>query len=551
MNCWLDAAASLIITPGQPKGFAFVRNVRIFIALTTLIALLGLVIGLAWRSSAQASFSGETAPIERGNLRVTIAADGLVQARQSAVLIWKTTGTVAAPAASVGASIRAGETLAEIEPVSLPPELILAQVQQIEAQRALDQLLHSNARQSQALKAVEEAEQQLENARHPEALQASAAQALAEAQSAWEAASRQVAILEKPASQAAIDQANSNLQISENRLNQLKEQVAKIQRQLNKPKSSLEFWESQGDYRKMLKGLEAQLSRQQLAYDQKLANYNRLLAPPDPLELAAAQAAEALASAELEQAQREVDRVIDGVSAGEIALLEAKLGDARREYDRVKDGPAPEDIQSAQARLTAAQATLEMARITAPFDGVITQVFSQPGDQAAPGRQAFRLDDLASLRVEVFVSEVDILKVKLGQRVELTFDGVSPETVQSISSQAQASFQGRVIEVLDVGTNRAGMTTYPVTIEVETGSEWIYPGMTATAIFTTQEIEDVILVPNAALHYENGSRAVYVLRGGSPILVPVELGATNGIYSQLLAGDLEAGDLVVTRFSTN
>ena len=65
---------------------------------------------------------------------------------------------------------------------------------------------------------------------------------------------------------------------------------------------------------------------------------------------------------------------------------DAALADAQRDYDKVKDGPNPDDITVLQNRIAAAQATLAMAKLTAPFAGTITEVDVKPGDQVTPGR---------------------------------------------------------------------------------------------------------------------------------------------------------------------
>jgi multidrug resistance efflux pump len=98
----------------------------------------------------------------------------------------------------------------------------------------------------------------------------------------------------------------------------------------------------------------------------------------------------------------------------DLAVAKAKLDDARREYDRLNNGNKL-DIGAAQARVDAAQATLNLARMIAPFAGTVTESYPLPGDQVAAGATAFRLDNLSSLLVDVKVSEVDINSVLIGQ----------------------------------------------------------------------------------------------------------------------------------------
>src|SRR5258708_14491874 len=75
-----------------------------------------------------------------------------------------------------------------------------------------------------------------------------------------------------------------------------------------------------------------------------------------------------------------------------LALAKAQLEDAQRAYDRVQGGPNSGDLAAAQARVNAAQATLNTARIIAPFAGTVTQAQPLPGDQVTIGAQAVRVD---------------------------------------------------------------------------------------------------------------------------------------------------------------
>ena len=149
-------------------------------------------------------------------------------------------------------------------------------------------------------------------------------------------------------------------------------------------------------------------------------------------------------------------------------MLEAQLDDAQREWERLKDGPDPADIAAAQARVAAAQATLDQASLVAPFAGTITSVESKPGDQVNPGTPAFRLDDLSHLWVDVEVSEVDINQVEVGQPASLTFDAILAK-----------EYNGEVVEVSPVGTEIAGVVNFKVTVELTDADEDVRPGMTA------------------------------------------------------------------------
>ncbi len=218
----------------------------------------------------------------------------------------------------------------------------------------------------------------------------------------------------------------------------------------------------------------------------------------------------------------------------DVALTEARLVDAQRDWERVKDGPNPDDVRAAEARVAASVATLDLARITAPFTGKITSIDVLAGDKISPGTPAFRIDDLSRLLVEVEVSEVDINRVALEQSVTLNFDAVLDQV-----------YSGVVVEMGLIGVSLQGVVSFPVTVEVLDVDEAIKPGMTAAVNIIVEQIENVVLVPNRAVRVRDGERVVYLLVKGVMTPTPVVLGATSDLYSEVLEGDVNLGDEIV------
>jgi HlyD family secretion protein len=215
-------------------------------------------------------------------------------------------------------------------------------------------------------------------------------------------------------------------------------------------------------------------------------------------------------------------------------LAQAQLDDAQREWERLMDGPDADDIRAAQARVDSARASVEMAQISAPFDGTITDAAPIPGDQVAPGTVGFRIDDLSRLLVEVQVSEVDINRVEIGQPVVVTFD----------AAQGQ-EYHGMVMEVAQAASIVSGMVNFAVTVELTDADAQVKPGMTAAVTITVKQLEDVLLVPNRAVRLMEGTRYVFVLRGVDVEAVAITLGASSDIVSEVTGGDLQEGDTII------
>jgi HlyD family secretion protein len=217
----------------------------------------------------------------------------------------------------------------------------------------------------------------------------------------------------------------------------------------------------------------------------------------------------------------------------DLALAQAKLSDAQREFDRLNNGNMA-DITAAQARVDAAQATLNLARVIAPFAGTVTEAYPLPGDQIAAGATAFRLDNLSRLLVDVKVSEVDINNVSMGQPVTLSFDAILGK-----------EYHGEVIEVTQAGTSEQGVVNFTVTVELTDADSMVKPGMTAAVNIVVQEMQDVLLVQNRAVRLVDNQRVVYVLENGQPVKKGITLGSSSDTLSVIASGEVKEGDLII------
>jgi HlyD family secretion protein len=222
------------------------------------------------------------------------------------------------------------------------------------------------------------------------------------------------------------------------------------------------------------------------------------------------------------------------------ALAEAQLADARREWERLKNGPDADDVLTAQARVDAARASIDMAQLTAPFAGTVTDANPLPGDQIAPGILGFRVDDLSRLLVDVQMSEVDINRIQLGQVVTLTFDAALGQ-----------EYHGKIVEVAQAGTVTQGVVNFSVTIELTDADSRIKPGMTAAVTITVNQLDNVLLVPNRAVRLLDGKRYVYVMRNDKIEQVEITLGASSDSVSEVIEGKLSEGDTIILNPSTN
>ena len=234
--------------------------------------------------------------------------------------------------------------------------------------------------------------------------------------------------------------------------------------------------------------------------------------------------------------QRAVDMLIMENEQAQAAVESARaaLADSERAYERIKNGPNPDDVAILQARIDAAQATLRLVDLEAPFAGTITSSSLNTNDQVTPGSVAARLDDLSQLLVDVRVSEVDINQVKIGQSVTLNFDAIQGK-----------SYEGQVVEINGSGSATQGVVEFVVTVEISNPDQDVRPGMTAAVNVVVEEFANVLVVPNKSVRVADGQRVVYVLVNEALEQVRVTLGASSENNSVVLDGSLKVGDTLV------
>jgi len=135
---------------------------RTWIIIGAVVLLLVIVIIASTRGGQQTIF--QTAKVERGNLVATVGATGTVRSKQSAVLIWQTSGTVEKVNVEVGARVRREDVLASLDKQSLNQSIILAEADLASAQKTLDDLLNSDTARAQAARNLDKAETEYKKA---------------------------------------------------------------------------------------------------------------------------------------------------------------------------------------------------------------------------------------------------------------------------------------------------------------------------------------------------------------------------------------------------
>ncbi|HSN73968.1 MAG TPA: efflux RND transporter periplasmic adaptor subunit, partial [Anaerolineae bacterium] len=263
--------------------------------------------------------------------------------------------------------------------------------------------------------------------------------------------------------------------------------------------------------------------------ERKLANaqetLTEALAGVDALDLAEAQQAVAQAQADLADAREARVDLDEGVDAVKLAAAQA-------------------DVDKKQLAVSEAEADLAAATLTAPpWAGTVLQVNAEAGDRITAGSEILTIANLDELQVVASVDETTIRQVSAGQPASISFDAFPGQT-----------FTGQVLSVPLQGTLQGGIMVYEVPISLVGAEDLpLLVGMTANVDIATGQAENALLVPTMALQTINGLYQVLVPNSdpeGDPISVPVEVGLSNGTYTQIVRG-LNPGDQVVVQLSSS
>ena len=272
-------------------------------------------------------------------------------------------------------------------------------------------------------------------------------------------------------------------------------------------------------------------------------------------------------------------------------LLELNLV-SRADFDQTEAtlAQAVAAVQVRQASLSKVRVDLEKTTIFSPMDGIVISRSVDAGQTVAASLNAPTLftisQDLKQMRIEAQISEADVGGVAEGQAVSFTVDAYPART-----------FAGRVSQVRFEPVTNQGVVNYIAIVDVDNADLKLRPGMTANASVTTAKRENALRLPNSALrfrppegaavasadlpkdssagkwkdhdgaqrergtangreHREGGApeaarKTVYVLdEKGGLRAQPVELGISDGTWTEVLGPAPKDGDLIATGIRT-
>jgi HlyD family secretion protein len=240
-------------------------------------------------------------------------------------------------------------------------------------------------------------------------------------------------------------------------------------------------------------------------------------------------------------------------TSAELETAEANLAVARADLD-----VARANVNQTAAARAQADLNLKYTTIVSPIDGIVISRNVDVGQTVAATLQAPTLftiaRDLTHMQVDTNIAEADVGRIRAGMDATFTVD-----------AYPKRAFHGQVRQVRDNAQTIQNVVTYDAVVDVDNSERLLKPGMTANVSFTYANRDAAVRLPNAALRFRPepaaltefmhgravptptppDGRLVWRLDSGNATPVIVQIGVSDGTFTELVSGALKAGDALV------
>ena len=494
--------------------------------LVAAVVVIAGVIGGVWYASRGSSGAGQTAsssqpvPVQvvqakTGPISSILTYSGAITASQQVNLAPRISGQLASIVVDVGTPVKAGDTLATLDPGVLPAQLLQAQATLQSAQARLSLMLDGprSSDVAAAEASLNAAQAKLNQLQNPSAGDLSAQTAAVQA------------------AQTALDNGRVAVESTRNTLvssvtlycNMFNAVLVKCTTPLPIPQSDLDALQQ------VLRSnaLYAATAAGTAAVTMTTANAAHLTAVNNVTNLE-----QALSAA------RDKYALLQNPAPSDIAAQQSLVATARANLDNKKLPYTDADIAGQRAAVAAAQASVAAAKtsvdqtsIAAPFDGLIAQKLLDIGATVSTQTPVFVMVAKA-VEIHVTVDEARIGLIRPNMTADITVPAFPTRT-----------FKGKVATVAPLGDARAH--TFDVKVLAEDPDRLLQPGMFAQVNIVVATKSNAILVPTAAIVQQGTSSRVFVIVSGKASPKTVKVGIADALNSEITEG-VAAGDQVVT-----
>jgi RND family efflux transporter MFP subunit len=255
--------------------------------------------------------------------------------------------------------------------------------------------------------------------------------------------------------------------------------------------------------------------------------YSELCVTSDPNyndERGAISAMKPILSSVVAEINAKKSALLAGANAVSRAERDLNLVNASTDNNKVKS--AQSAVTQAKARLSSAQAQASKNSLYAPFAGVITKVDIVKGELASVGKPIVTMMSENNFEIEVKLSEVDVVKVKVGQEAVVTLDAYG----------ADVKFPAVVTRMDPAATADNGVSTYKATLAFKEKDDMIKSGMNATVEIETMKKDSALTLPVSLVNFKVGGAIVTVKTSTSTEDRIVKTGARSNGKVEVVEG---------------
>lgn len=359
-------------------------------------------------------------------------------------------------------------------------------------------------------------------------------------------ASYQGAMADDSESQAKLEEANTNLKVLEQQIEDHEAWLERLQEDLSESnrgssnalaarnfelsnaiselqKQLLALDKKAPDYASKAAELEAQMEslNSELSYNQYLLQNIGTGDDVVKQEKKIAEVQEAIAGFEEYKAEMEAQK-----NTSENTILD--------EYDKQQFSA---DMELASMTYKDAQEQYNTAQkgIVAEFDGIITECMAVQGSMVAEGTQLLTMENCNALKVSFSASQQTVQKLAIGQKAEITIAGNHYE--------GEISKINRMASVGEANTPMVG-----VEVHITNPDDKIILGMDAKLTVYTSRTENALLVPVEVINADKNGDFLYVVEDGVIVRKSIVCGISTDTYAEVLEGITEEDQIVLTSF---
>jgi len=513
------------------------RRVWIIVGVVAVLAIAGgyLVYSNGQTAAAQEDTTEvQTSTVRTGSITVSATGAGTVIPARQVDLAFSTSGVLTELAVGVGDQVTTGDELARINDTTAQHALATAQLQVTQAAMQTDATATQTGISFDDI-SIEEAQMTLDEA-----------QAALDELVNWTADEEEIALLQakldaaEASYSAALGQdsaSSTNVDVEAISLEQTKRALAEAQDAYDVAHDPGRDWELNDP--RTADALEAErdrtadsLLRAQEALEVAELNYQATVSSTNYSSSASAQSN--LLSAQQELATAQSGPTADEITAAQTTVRTAELALKQAQLNQEANALS---LQQAQLSLQSAQADVDGTVLTAPFDGVVTAINYNVGENASGA--VMTLADMSQPLLEVYLDESDLNMIGLSYQVEVSFDALADQV-----------FTGTVTQIDPTLVTSNGVSVVRALVQLDESSfakpQTLPAGLNATVEVIGGKAENALLVPVEALReISDGQYAVFVMVDGVPELRMVEVGLMDYSFAEILSGVAE-GDVVTT-----